>query len=74
MSSFQTCLTHAGAFARSGAAFGEGSGPIVLDNVQCSGSETRILDCTANAIGDHNCDHSKDAGVTCQPLSTPSGM
>ena len=37
-----------GAIARNGALFGEGSGPIVLDNVQCSGSESMILDCTAN--------------------------
>ena len=60
-----------GAIARDGALFGEGSGPIVLDNVQCSGSESMILDCTANDIGVHNCDHSEDAGVTCQP-SSPS--
>ena len=69
---FFNIFIHVGAIARNGALFGEGSGPIVLDNVQCSGSESMILDCTANDIGVHNCDHSEDAGVTCQPSSPTS--
>ena len=36
-----------------------------MDNVQCSGTETRLIDCTANALGSHNCVHSEDAGVRC---------
>ena len=43
--------------------FGGGSGPIVLNDVQCSGSENALLDCPANV--DHDCDHSEDAGVRC---------
>ena len=46
--------------------FGEGSGPIFLDNVRCVGDETSINDCVKNAIGFHNCLHSDDAGVICQ--------
>ena len=47
------------------AAFGQGSGPIWLDEVGCVGTESRLADCSANAIGDHNCGHSEDAGVRC---------
>ena len=39
--------------------------PIHLDNVQCTGSEENITQCsyvTSTAI---NCDHSEDAGVIC---------
>lgn len=53
------------------AAYGQGSGPITLDNVRCVGTETRLLDCPANAIGVHNCAHSEDAGVICSPVVTP---
>ena len=43
----------------------DGTGQIWLDNVQCRGTETRLIDCPANAIGTHNCAHSEDAGVSC---------
>ena len=45
--------------------FGQGTGAIVLDNVRCSGNETRLIDCPANALGVHNCAHSEDASVSC---------
>ena len=45
--------------------FGDGSGSIFLDNVQCSGSETSLLQCPSNTIGNNNCDHFTDAGVRC---------
>ena len=45
--------------------FGGGVDPIHLDNVQCTGSETTILQCPQNEIGNHNCTHSEDAGVRC---------
>jgi hypothetical protein len=45
--------------------FANGVGEIWLDNVECTGRETRIIDCPANVLGDNNCDHSEDAGVRC---------
>ena len=54
-----------GVTAVSFAAFGAGTGPIWLDSVQCDGTESRLIDCSANTIGSHNCVHSGDAGVRC---------
>ena len=45
--------------------FGEGSGGIFLDNLNCTGDEQDLWDCPRNEWGEHNCDHSGDAGVKC---------
>ena len=51
-----------------GAFYGSGLGPILLDNVVCQGTESSLLDCASNPIGEHNCDHSEDAGVRCEGM------
>ena len=51
--------------ALGGSYFGEGSGPIWYDNVDCVGNETNIAQCSHSGIGLHNCNHSQDAGVIC---------
>ena len=38
-------------------------GPIYLDEVECTGTEVRLSDCSR--ITDHDCIHSEDAGVIC---------
>ena len=45
--------------------FTNGVGQIWLDNVQCSGTEARLVDCTHPPFGQHNCNHVEDAGVRC---------
>ena len=43
--------------------FGQGSGTILLDDVQCNGTESYLTNCTH--ITNHNCGHSEDASVRC---------
>ena len=43
----------------------DGTGPIVLDDLLCTGDESRLVDCPHRGLGVHNCDHSKDVGVRC---------
>ena len=54
------------AVAYSRAFYGQGTGSIWLDNVQCTGTESRLFDCPANSVGSHNCGHSEDASASCQ--------
>ncbi|XP_036941411.1 deleted in malignant brain tumors 1 protein-like isoform X1 [Acanthopagrus latus] len=45
--------------------FGRGSGPIWLDNVECTGQESALSHCHHNGFGENNCGHGEDAGVIC---------
>ncbi|XP_033757248.1 deleted in malignant brain tumors 1 protein-like [Pecten maximus] len=54
--------------AYSSAHFGEGGGTILMDSLQCSGSETDIANCHFDGWGKNDCSHSEDAGVSCSEL------
>ena len=54
-------IIFAGAIALN--AHGGGSGPILMDNVQCSWTERRLIDCLYLPL--HNCFHYEDVAVQC---------
>ncbi|KAJ8257248.1 hypothetical protein GJAV_G00183560 [Gymnothorax javanicus] len=67
--------------AHGSAHFGQGSDPITLDDLHCSGSEASLDQCSHSGFWIHNCGHSEDAGVTCSgnysfnqttPAATPN--
>ena len=56
--------------AFSGATHGQGSGPIWLSNVACSGSELHLYDCSQSDWGNNSCNHGQDASVQCRQGSS----
>ncbi|XP_041476040.1 deleted in malignant brain tumors 1 protein-like [Lytechinus variegatus] len=56
-----------GALGAPGAArFGQGFGRVLLNWVECDGSEDNLADCSQPGVGDYTyCGHDKDAGVVC---------
>lgn len=51
--------------AYSSAHFGAGTGPIVYDELVCTGSEAELLNCHHPGLGINDCGHGEDAGVKC---------
>ena len=51
------------AIAYTSAYYGQGTVPVLLDDVRCIGTESRLIDCPHAAID--NCVHSQDAALSC---------
>ncbi|XP_072530158.1 scavenger receptor cysteine-rich domain-containing group B protein-like [Salminus brasiliensis] len=51
--------------ALSEAHFGSGSGPIWMDDVDCSGSESTLKNCRSRLWGKHDCSQTQNSGVIC---------
>lgn len=45
--------------------FGQGQGPIWLDDVNCTGTEAALSECKLKGWAVHSCDHDEDASVVC---------
>ena len=52
------------------AVFGQGTGPVLLSNVECTGTESSLLSCSHAGDDIFYCSHSSNAGVIC-PLCKP---
>ena len=63
LSYYILCFVGARYFSR--AHYGSGTGNIFLDQVECSGCENDLLACSYSPIGNHNCYHTEDIGVSC---------
>ena len=59
-------MVYTGGIPYSNARFGAGTGPIYLDDVACTLSDTQLLECYSRPILRHNCSHLADAGVGCE--------
>ena len=66
VSDFHVYVCNAGAEMLHVAQFDPGIGPIFLDKLLCSGSETTLLECRRfTPLGLTTCEHSQDAVVRC---------
>ena len=47
---------------------------ILLDEVNCRGSEDNLLVCAHRVLGEHDCKHAQDAGVRCSSPTVQHSM
>ena len=47
------------------AKYGQGTGGIILDDIECSSSDATLFDCSHDGLFVENCSHREDAGAFC---------
>ena len=60
-------LMHTGARAYTNAYFGQGTGPLLLDRLRCTGREQALLNCSHSGVEvtSYYCGHDDDVGIRC---------
>ncbi|PVD27822.1 hypothetical protein C0Q70_12996 [Pomacea canaliculata] len=57
---------NSGAVAVASDTFGPGQGRILLDEVNCLGTETSLEQCSHSGFFHHDCTHNEDIGISCE--------
>ena len=55
---------------RMGGFYGQGTGPIIADDINCMGNESSLAACGHRDWYTNNCRHNEDAGVICGGIAT----
>ena len=63
-------MVYSGAVALTTGFTNSNTGIIWLDQVGCTGRESRLIDCPANPLENHDCSNFEDAGVRCIGLQS----
>ena len=63
--SFQILRIFSGGVAVNSSVYGEGTGHIWMNSLECSGTEDFLQNCIFTSCGDVMCTHSQDAAVSC---------
>ena len=50
--------------------FGQGSGPILFDDLTCSRNEASLQECSSSSPNPEFCSHSSDVGVRCEHIAS----
>ena len=53
--------------------FGEGTGPVWLNNLRCRYYDSTLDQCTHDGLQENWCPHSRDAAVICQGVKVDEG-
>ena len=52
----------------SSSTFGLSSGPILLGDIDCLGTEATLLECSLTPFVGENCTHGRDVGLRCEGM------
>ena len=60
------CIIYTGAIALTNDLFSEKSTPSLIQDINCTGTEHSLLQCSYNTLPETKCGQFDDAGVVCQ--------